>query len=197
MQITAERRVTSTEQKTIPRVRVPIRTKLTIPYLVLSIILAVAAAYLITQLVVENVEERFDKQLFEAGKISSELMVGYEMQLLETQRLLANAEGVSSAIVAKDPDTLRSLTLGMIANDQQEAVEFLDLQGNHVLSVRHRGGDIRDDLLQDVFANGRHNQVRRVPTVICLRARADRHWQAVHPTGFHARYIQVEQLNEK
>src|SRR5687768_18371694 len=86
MQITAERRVTSTEQKTIPRVRVPIRTKLTIPYLVLSIILAVAAAYLITQLVVENVEERFDKQLFEAGKISSELMVGYEMQLLETQR---------------------------------------------------------------------------------------------------------------
>jgi len=145
MQITAERRVTSAEQKTIPRVRVPIRTKLTIPYLVLSIILAVAAAYLITQLVVENVEERFDKQLFEAGKISSELMVGYEMQLLETQRLLANAEGVSSAIVAKDPDTLRSLTLGMIANDQQEAVEFLDLQGNHVLSVRHRAGGNPED----------------------------------------------------
>ena len=136
----AELSVISSQQKTIPPVRLTIRMKITIPYLILSIILAVAAAYLITQLVVENVDERFNKQLFEAGKISSELIVGYERQLLETQRLLANAEGVSSAILSQDPNTLRSLTLGMIANDQQEAVEFLDLQGNHVLSVRHSPG---------------------------------------------------------
>lgn len=129
----------------MPRVRVPIRIKITIPYLVLSIILAVAAAYLITQLVVENVEERFTKQLFEAGKISSELMVGHEVQLLETQRLLANAEGVPSAILANDPNALRSLTLGIIANDQQEAVEFFDPNGNHILSVRHRQGGNPED----------------------------------------------------
>lgn len=132
--------VISSEQKTGPRVRIPIRIKLTLPYLVLSLILAVAAAYLITQLVVENVEERFDKQLFEAGKISSELIVGYEAQLLETQRLLANVEGVSAAIQANDPNALRSLSLGIIANDQQEVVEILDLHGNHVLSVHHRPG---------------------------------------------------------
>lgn len=134
----ADQQAASLAQKTIPRVRIPIRTKITIPYLVLSLILAVVAAYLITQLVAENVEERFNKQLFEAGKISSELIVGYESQLLETQRLLANVEGVSSAILANDPDTLRTLTLGVIANDQQEAVEFLDVQGNHILSVHHR-----------------------------------------------------------
>lgn len=137
--------VVSSPQKTVPRVRVPIRIKLTLPYLVLSLVLAVAAAYLITQLVVENVEERFNKQLFEAGKISSELIVGYEAQLLETQRLLANVEGVPTAILAKDPDTLRSLTLGIIANDQQEAVEILDLHGNHVLSVHHRPGGNPED----------------------------------------------------
>src|ERR1044071_1538653 len=99
----------SSQQKTLPRVRLTIRMKITIPYLILSIILAVAAAYLITQLVVENVEERFDKQLFEAGKISSELIVNDETPLLETQRLLANAEGVPSAIVSNNPDRLRSL----------------------------------------------------------------------------------------
>jgi hypothetical protein len=65
-------------QKMIPLRGMRIRTKITIPYLVLSLILAVAAAYLITQLVVENVEERFTKQLFEAGKISSELIVSHE-----------------------------------------------------------------------------------------------------------------------
>ena len=89
------------------RVRIPIRIKITIPYLILSIILAVAAAYIITQLIVENVEERFNKQLYEAGKISSELSVTYESQLLETERLLANVEGVASAIQANDPNTLR------------------------------------------------------------------------------------------
>ena len=131
--------------KTASRVRVPIRAKITIPYLVLSLILAVAAAYLITQLVVENVVERFNKQLFEAGKISSELIVDYESQLLETERLIANVEGVPAAILANDPDSLRELTLGIIANDQQEAVEILDVQGNHILSVHHRPGGNPED----------------------------------------------------
>ena len=127
------------------RVRVPIRIKITIPYLLLSIILAVAAAYIITQLIVENVEERFNKQLYEAGKISSELSVSYESQLLETERLLANVEGVAVALEGNDPDTLRSLTLGIIANDGQEAVEFFDRHGNHILSIHHRPGGNPED----------------------------------------------------
>ncbi len=133
------------------RVRVPIRIKITIPYLVLSLILAAAAAFLITQLVLENVEERFNKQLYEAGKISSELSVTYESQLLETQRLLANVEGVPAALQANDADALRSLTLGIIANNQLEAVEFLDQYGNHVLSVHHQSGGNPEDYR---FSNG-------------------------------------------
>ncbi len=125
--------------------RVPIRTKITLPYLMLSLLLAVAAAYLIMQLVIENVEERFNKQLYEAGKISSELIVTYETQLLQTQRLLANTEGVSLALQTNDPNTLKALTLGIIANDQQEAVEFLNLYGSHVLSIRHRPGANPED----------------------------------------------------
>jgi putative nucleotidyltransferase with HDIG domain len=127
------------------KVRIPIRIKITIPYLILSLILAAAAAYLITQLVFENVNERFNKQLFEAGKISSELIVNYESQLLQTQRLLANAEGVATAIQSNDPNILRSLTLGIIANDQQEAVEFLDIHGSHILSVHHLPGANPED----------------------------------------------------
>jgi hypothetical protein len=118
----------------------PIRFKITVPYLVLSIILAVAAAYIITQLVVENLQERFDKQLYESGKIASELIVSYESRLLETERLLANVQGVADAIQLNDPNRLRALTLGIIVSDQQEAVEFLDLDGNHLLSIHHRSG---------------------------------------------------------
>ena len=141
----ADQKVISSSQKTAQHVRFPIRTKITIPYLILSLILALAAAYVITQLVAENVQERFNRQLFESGKISSELIVGFETKLLETRRLLANVEGVPAAIVANDPDALRSLTLGIIANDQQEAVEFLDTQGNDVLSIHHRSGGNPED----------------------------------------------------
>lgn len=136
----------TTEQKTTPRkVRVPLRAKITLPYLILSLVMAAAAAYLITQLVVDNVEERFNKQLFEAGKISSELIVTYEERLLESLRLLANVEGVPEALQANAPKELRSLTLGIIANSQMEAVEFLDLNGNHVLSIHHRQGGNPED----------------------------------------------------
>lgn len=142
----ADLQILSPHPRILPRkVRVPIRTKLTLPYLALSLILAVAAAFLITQMMVENVEERFTKQLFEAGKISSELVVTHEARLLESLRLLANIEGVPAAIRDGDPDRLRSLTLGAAANDQVEVVEFLDLDRNHVLSMHHReGGNVEE-----------------------------------------------------
>ena len=154
----ADSRAISPDQKTVQRVRFPIRAKITVPYLILSLVLALAAAYVITQLVTENVQERFNRQLFESGKISSELIVGYETKLLETRRLLANVEGVPSAILSNDPDALRSLTLGIIANDQQEAVEFLDATGNHVLSIHHRPGGNPEDYEastggQTIFSN--------------------------------------------
>jgi putative nucleotidyltransferase with HDIG domain len=136
---------------------------------VLSLILAVAAAYLITQLVVENVEERFNKQLFEAGKISSELVVSYESQLLETLRLLANAEGVPSALLPADPDTLRSLTLGMIANDQLEAAEFLDKDGNHVLSIHHRSGANPEEYEFSTGAQTVYSQLNIVQAVLAQK----------------------------
>src|SRR6185436_3505514 len=140
------------------RPHVPIRIKITIPYMILALILAGAVAYLTTQLVIENIQERFDKQLYEAGKISSELLVRYETQLLETQRLLANAQGVAEALLADDPEALRSLTLGIVANDRQEAVEFIDNSGNHVLSMHHKlGGNPEEYVLssggQSPFTN--------------------------------------------
>ena len=154
----ADRRAISPVQNTAQHVRFPIRTKITVPYLILSLILALAAALVITQLVTENVQERFNRQIFESGKISSELIVGYETKLLETRRLLANVEGVPSAILSNDPEALRSLTLGIIANNQQEAVEFLDAQGNHVLSIHHRPGGNPEDYEastggQTIFSN--------------------------------------------
>ncbi|MEJ2350719.1 MAG: hypothetical protein P8Y03_13110 [Anaerolineales bacterium] len=115
-------------EQDLPRVRVPIRLKITIPYLILAILLATGAAYVITQIVFDTIEERFTNQLIEAGKLASEWMVREEQSRLETLRELKNADGVAEALQAGDAEDLRELAFGITVNRGEEAVEFLDLR---------------------------------------------------------------------
>jgi putative nucleotidyltransferase with HDIG domain len=122
-----------------------IKEKVTIPYLFLAIILLFGAAYVVTQVVFDTVEERFTNQLIESGNLATSRMVEEEDQMLKVLRLLAYTTGVSDAMAQNDPETLRTLSFGIIVNHQQEAVEFLDKDGNRVLSVSHQlDGNIED-----------------------------------------------------
>jgi putative nucleotidyltransferase with HDIG domain len=129
----------------LPRVRIPIRAKIVVPYLLLSIFLALGAAYVITQLVFDSLEERFTNQLIESGKLSSEWMVREEERLIKSMRLLANSEGVAEAIEGRQAEKLRDLTFGIVISNQEEAVEILDQQGYLLLSMRHRPGGNLDE----------------------------------------------------
>ena len=56
----------------LPHVRVPIRIKITLPFLTLALLLALAAAYIGTQMVMDTVENRFHSQLAETGRLGSQ-----------------------------------------------------------------------------------------------------------------------------
>ncbi len=128
-----------------PRFRLPIRLKITLPYLFLAVVIALGVASLATRIILENVEERFTNQLYEAGKLASESMVKEEDRLLETLRLLSRTQGVPTALENQDSQTLRELAIGIAINNREEAVEFLDSKGTLVLSMRHkRGGNIEE-----------------------------------------------------
>ena len=129
----------------MPNIGMPIRAKIVIPYLFLSIMLAMGAAYLITQIVFDSLEERFTNQLIESGKLASEWVYREEERLLASLRLLANAKGVPEAVRERQAETLRELTFGIVVDNQEEAVEILDSQGYLLLSMRHRaGGNIEE-----------------------------------------------------
>lgn len=49
-------KVASAAEERLPRVRFPIRMKITLPYVILALLLALGAAYVITQIVVDNLE---------------------------------------------------------------------------------------------------------------------------------------------
>ncbi len=123
------------------QVRIPIRTKITLPYLFLALVLAAGVSLLVTRIVFDTIEERFSNQLIEAGRLSAEWMVREEVSLLETLRILARTTGVPDLVQSGDAEGLRQSTFGVVVNNQEDAVLFLDAQGSLVLSMVHRQGE--------------------------------------------------------
>ncbi|HSM25148.1 MAG TPA: HD domain-containing phosphohydrolase [Anaerolineaceae bacterium] len=137
--------LTVTFSKAFNNLPLNIREKVTLPYLFLAILLLLGAAFVVTQVVFDTVEERFTNQLIESSSLASSRMVEEENQMLKSLRLLAYSQGVPEAMLGKDETALRTLTFGSILNNQQNAVEFLGVNGERLLSIYHReGGEIED-----------------------------------------------------
>ena len=126
-------------------VRVPIRWKITLPYLLLALVIAFGAVQVISRVVFDTVDERFASQLIEAGKLASAGMVDEESRLLENLRLIANVQGVADMLTSGSPEKLRDTLLPITVNNSVELVEILDGKGNLFLSMRRiPGGQLLD-----------------------------------------------------
>jgi HD-GYP domain-containing protein (c-di-GMP phosphodiesterase class II) len=140
------------EKQKNPPVRMPLRVKITLPYLMLAIALALGAGFVLTQVVFDTVEERFTNQLIESGKLATNWTAREESRLLETLRLLMHAEGIPEAIVTRDAERLRRLAFPLVIDNQEEAVEFLDTEGYLLLTMRHRiNGTVEE---YDIYKEG-------------------------------------------
>lgn len=125
--------------------RFPIRYKITLPYIGLALALAMAAAYVVTNVVLDTIEERFINQLIETGRLSAEWMVKEEDNQLEMLRAISHTQGVAEAVSSGDAESLRQITLPIAVNGGIEAMEILDLDGVSLLSLRQQAdGDFED-----------------------------------------------------
>jgi class 3 adenylate cyclase/CheY-like chemotaxis protein/HAMP domain-containing protein len=124
----------------LPRVRFPIGLKIALPYVVLAVVFAAGAAYLVTRYVLDTLQERFTNQLVDVGTLSVDWMVQEETRQLDTLRVLANTQGMAEALAAGDAETVRRLAVPVVVNDRQESVGFLDAGGTSLLSMRHPVG---------------------------------------------------------
>lgn len=124
------------------KIKWPIRLKITLPYLFLALVVAAGVTSLFWRIVLENVDERFNNQLYEAGRLTSDAMLAIESAQMESVRLFANTEGIAGALRLRDAGELRRLALGLVVNNQVHAVEFLDSGGSLVLAIRqHQNSD--------------------------------------------------------
>jgi HAMP domain-containing protein len=130
---------TRTRPTPLPRqVRIPIRIKITLPFLILALVLALSTFFIVTQVALDTVEERFTNQLIEGGRLASEWMTREENRLLETLRFLAHTEGAAEALQTGNSERLRTLSYGIAVNNREEAVAFLDKEGKILLAMRRQ-----------------------------------------------------------
>jgi len=100
--------------------------------LLLTLAVASIGTFLITSQFTQSVNERYNNQLIDAGRVVAERMIDFEDGRLRTLRAIAATQGVSQNLAEGDTDALHDLILPIIINDQTDAVELLDMDGQEV-----------------------------------------------------------------
>lgn len=124
------------------RLAASIGTKIILPYLLLTLVVAGVGAYIVTNLVTGTLRERFNNQLLDAGRVVSESSVRYEMDRLEVLRAVVGTKGVPEGLAAGEQDVLASLVPQILANSSSDAVELLDARGVEVYGWQRPPGQI-------------------------------------------------------
>lgn len=119
--------------------RFSVRAKIILPYLLLSAVVMVVGLLLTSRLILETMEERFQRQLADAGVMAADRIVKEEQALLATWRALAFTEGVPQQLVQGDAEALRTLLLPTVINYEPDAVDFLGQDSNSTLLSLRQG----------------------------------------------------------
>lgn len=110
--------------------------KIIIPYLVLVLILAVFATYVVMNLVTTSLEEKFRSQLADAGRSVNEAMVKIETDHLKIFRNMAFTQGVAERLKEEDGQQLQSLLGPIQVNAQVDYIDVFDVKGDLLLVLR-------------------------------------------------------------
>jgi putative nucleotidyltransferase with HDIG domain len=115
--------------------KLSIRAKLTLPYVLLALLVALGGGIIVTQVMIDSLEERFTNQLIETRKLASEVMVREENDLLETLRLLSYTEGMSTAILRREQSEILELVYPITFNAGEDVVLVLSKHGTVLAAI--------------------------------------------------------------
>ena len=106
-----------------------IRFKVILPYLLLTLVVAVTGAYVVTRLVARSLEERLANQLLEAGRVISDSVARQEIKQAEAARLIAYTRGLSAALDAGNAEQVLGLARPAAGGLSVESVLVFDVRG--------------------------------------------------------------------
>jgi adenylate cyclase len=118
------------------RVRLSIRWKIILPFMLLALLLGLGAVILINRQSSQADQVRFLRQLRDSGQQAADEVVRIEARLLEIERVLANTEGVPEAVALADAEQLRNVLLQSVVNSATDVAVILDRLGSSLLAIR-------------------------------------------------------------
>src|SRR5690242_17314197 len=86
-----------------------IRLKVILPYLVLTLVVAVIGVYVVTRLVANTLSERLTNQLLEAGRAVSDNFARQESTHIDQARTVAFTQGLAEALQNSDQESVLAL----------------------------------------------------------------------------------------
>lgn len=141
-----------------------LQSRLTIPYVLLTLILTAVGIFVLTRLVTSSIRERFINQLYEAGRVASDGIVLQERKHLEDTRIMSYTTGVAQALINRDTKELEALLLPIASNNQIEMLTLVDTNGIELFTltldptsaqyVRSAGEDFSANPLVEKILNG-------------------------------------------
>ncbi|HSL44754.1 MAG TPA: ATP-binding protein [Anaerolineales bacterium] len=124
---------------------VSIRFKVILPYLLLTLIVAVTGAYVVTRLVSSSLSERLSNQLLEAGRVVSDTMARQEIKHLESARIIAHTRGLTEALYTGDSEQVTDLAKPAAGGLNVESLLVFDIEGREsVHLIKQFNGTIMD-----------------------------------------------------
>jgi class 3 adenylate cyclase/ActR/RegA family two-component response regulator len=118
------------------RVRIPVGLKVTAPLLLLALFFALASAFVISQLVIQSAQDRFENRLADTRIQAADAMVSEEESMLRTLRYIVNIQGIGEMLREGESEKLRVNVSPFLDPSQDESIEILSLDGVSVLSAR-------------------------------------------------------------
>src|SRR3954468_17103331 len=117
-----------------------VRWKIIVPFVGLSLIVSLAGTYLTTRVISGSLGERFENQLIEASRVTSDAFALRERKHLESLRTVTFTNGVARAAADGDSQALERLLLPIAVNSGIDRVEVVDTTGRLLYGV-HRTGE--------------------------------------------------------
>lgn len=125
-----------------------IRFKVILPYLLLTLIVAIMGAYGVTRLVTDSLSEGLNNQLLEAGRFVSEGIAQQEVKQINNARIIVYTRGVTEAFQNEDHSKLATLTIPTATGLGIENLFFINTQGQEILHLQSSQDEPPSDVTQ-------------------------------------------------
>src|SRR5262245_60918349 len=116
--------------------------KLTLPYVALAMVLALATIYILARAQASKVTTEFSRQIADARVRVGDSVVQTERSQIDNVRTLAHVEGLPQALLDGDTRALRDMIEPFAVSQRIERIILTDLSGRQLVGIESRRADV-------------------------------------------------------